>query len=105
MLEIPDKVKPDEDEYIMINKLKGRKRYATQQLQDLTEELQDAEEKLNDSLKPFIRGMFRKFYQYRTVLSNAVGCIAELDCLCTLADVSSDDSRGVMCKPEILDQE
>lgn len=103
-LEIPDKVKVDLDDYILQKKLKGRSRYVSQPLQDLTEELQDAEEKLHDSLKPFIRGMFRKFYQYRNILSNAVGCIGELDCLCALADVSADDSKGPMCKPEILDR-
>lgn len=46
--------------------------------------------------------MFHRFYEHRAIFSNAVACISELDCLCTLADVSSDDSFGPMCKPEVL---
>ena len=46
--------------------------------------------------------MFAKFYENRSIFSNAVSCIGELDCLCALADVSADDSFGPMCKPEIL---
>ena len=45
-LEIPDKVKVDEDEYILQTTLKGRKRYCTQTLEDFVEEMVDAEEML-----------------------------------------------------------
>lgn len=74
----------------------------TQALEDLTEELQLEEEVLNDSLKPFLRAMFRKFYDYRAIFSNATSCIGELDCLCTLSVVSADTRYGPMCKPEVL---
>lgn len=46
--------------------------------------------------------MFGRFYENRAIFSNAVSCIGELDCLCALADVSSDDTFGPMCKPEVL---
>ena len=97
-------MKLDEDDYIIVKELKTKNRYVTTALEELIEELENAEEKMKDKLKPFIRGMFRKFYEHRNILSNAVACIGELDCLCALADVSSDDSMGEMCKPEILDR-
>lgn len=74
----------------------------TSALEELTEKLQDVEAYLKDSLVPFLRTIFRRFYEHRGLFSNAVGCIAELDCLCTLAAVSADESQGPMCKPEIL---
>lgn len=33
---------------------------------------------------------------------NALQCVAELDCLCTLACISGDQSLGPMVKPDIL---
>ena len=77
----------------------------TEALDQFTEELEAAEKILSEGLIPFLRGMFRKFYDYRSVFSNAVTCVAELDCLCALGDVSADDSSGPMCKPEILDKQ
>lgn len=103
MLEFPDSVSLDEDEYIYVSKAGKKKRYITQSLEDINEELEAAEAVLHDSMIPFLRNMFGRFYQYRSVFSNAASCIGELDCLCALADVSSDTSSGPMCKPEILD--
>ena len=60
---------------------------------------------LQNSLIPFLRAMFQRFYEHRTIFSNAASCVAELDCLCALADVSGDNTNGVMCKPEILPRE
>ena len=74
----------------------------TQALEDLTQELEEAEEYLKNSLVPFLRFMFKRFYEYRAVFSLVAGCLGELDCLCALAQVSADDSHGTMCKPEIL---
>ena len=68
----------------------------------MAEELEEAEGVLNDSLKPFLRAMFRKFYDYRAVFSNATSCIGELDCLSALSVVSADTKHGPMCKPEVL---
>mmetsp|Transcript_30876 Transcript_30876/g.40997 ORF Transcript_30876/g.40997 Transcript_30876/m.40997 type:complete len:107 (+) Transcript_30876:626-946(+) len=48
--------------------------------------------------------MFKRFYEHRNIFSAAASCVAELDCLCALADVSADDSTGTMCKPEILER-
>ena len=71
-------------------------------LEDLTSELEEAELILEKSLVPFLRVMFRRFYEHRTIFSNAATCVGELDCLCALAEVSADTSTGVMCKPEVL---
>jgi len=53
---------------------------------------------------PFLRTIFKRFYEHRALFSNAVGCIGELDCLCSLAIVSADESQGPMCKPEVFAQ-
>jgi len=104
-LEFPEGVTVDEDEYVVTGKLKGKKRCVSQILEDLSEELEAAEEVLQNSLIPFLRNMFKRFYDHRFIFSNAVSCVAELDCLCALADVSGGDSAlgvGKMCKPEVL---
>jgi hypothetical protein len=51
--------------------------------------LEDNEEELNKELVPFIRAMFKTFYENRGLFTNAVSCVGELDCLCALAVVSS----------------
>ena len=71
-------------------------------LEEMTAELEEAEQILEKSLVPFLRVMFCRFYEHRTIFSNAASCVGELDCLCALADVSADSSNGVMCKPEVL---
>ena len=76
----------------------------TQTLEDLTEQLQEVEADLQNSLIPFLRAMFKRFYEHRAIFSNAASCVAELDCLCALAFVSGDDTHGPMCKPEIVEQ-
>lgn len=101
-IEFPSKHEVDLEEFTLTSKTRDKDRYLTETLQEMTEELQEAENCLKDSLVPFLRAMFHKFYENRAVFSNAVACIGELDCLCTLADVSGDDSFGPMCKPEVL---
>ena len=104
-LEFPDKFKGiDTDEYIFTSQVKGKKRYVTQALDDLKEELEEAEEYLKNAIVPYLRAIFRRFYEHRNIFSSAASCVAELDCLCALAEVSADDSNGVMCKPEIQER-
>ena len=64
--------------------------------------MKGAEDILKDALVPFLRAIFHRFYENRAIFSNAVSCIGELDCLCSLADISADHSFGPMCKPEVL---
>jgi DNA mismatch repair ATPase MutS len=61
--------------------------------------LEDTEEELNKELLPFIRAMFKKFYENRSLFTNAVSCVGELDCLCALAVVSGKEK---MCRPKVL---
>lgn len=51
---------------------KGRKRYQTDELRSMIERLEDAEEQFKDALVPFLREMFKKFYEHRSVFTRAV---------------------------------
>lgn len=46
--------------------------------------------------------MFGRFYKYRNIFTRAVQCAAELDCLCALAAISSNQDHGPMTRPEII---
>jgi DNA mismatch repair ATPase MutS len=63
--------------------------YHTDELRDLITRYEQAEEDLKHELLPFIRLMFKKFYDHRSLFSNTTSCVAELDCLCSLAAVSA----------------
>jgi DNA mismatch repair ATPase MutS len=52
---------------------------------------------------PFLRTMFKNFFNHKEIFALAVQCVAELDCLCALASISLDDTSGPMCRPEIVD--
>jgi len=56
-------------------------------------------------LIPFLRTMFKRFYQSKDTLTAAVNCVAELDGLCALACVSASTDQGPMTRPTILEQE
>lgn len=47
--------------------------------------------------------MFGKFYENKDMLTVAVQCAAELDCLCALAVISSNTEYGPMTRPEIIE--
>ena len=47
--------------------------------------------------------MFKRFYENRSVFSQAINCIAELDCLCALGCLSADQSLGTMTRPVVVD--
>lgn len=52
---------------------------------------------LAKALQPFCERFFYSFYQHRDVLYQAVSCIAELDCLSSLAKCAN--MLEVKCKP------
>ena len=66
-------------------------------------ELEEAEDKFKDALIPFLRNMFSKFYENKEILTRAVQCAAELDCLCALAVISSNTEYGPMSRPVIIE--
>lgn len=98
-IELPSTVKVDENEFDFTSQADRKKRYRTDHLSELVERLEEQEERLNNSLSPFLRNMFRQFYKFRRVFQNAVSCVAELDCLNSLASVSAHKK---MCKPQVL---
>lgn len=67
----------------------------------MVEELQEAEEELKAALLPFIRQIFKKFYESRNIFSQAINCVSELDCLCALGCLSADESQGKMTRPVV----
>jgi predicted ATP-binding protein involved in virulence len=66
-IELPSKVEVNEDEFILTSAVKTNKRYQTDTLRELVSTLEEKEEVLNNSLAPFIRGIFGRFYKYRSI--------------------------------------
>ncbi len=104
-LEMPEDMHKllDSDVFINTSNAKGRRRYQTDELRDIINELEEAEEGFKDALIPFLRVMFKKFYDNKEILTTAVNCVAELDCLCALAVVSASTEYGSMTRPTILE--
>jgi DNA mismatch repair protein MSH6 len=78
-------------------------RYQSPELKKLIEKLRDKEYELKEGVKPFLKKLFRKFYEKRQMWSTFVRCIGEIDCLVSLASVSYNTPN--MVKPEILDSD
>lgn len=91
------------DDYINTSNVKGKKRYQTDELRTIINELEEAEDKFKDALIPFLRTMFSKFYANKDLFTKAVQCAAELDCICALAEISSNTEYGPMARPIILE--
>ncbi len=103
-IEVADELtKKVPDHYINTSNAKGRKRYQTDDLRNMIETLEEKEEHFKDALVPFLREMFKKFYENREIFTRAVQCAAELDCLCALSIISSFEDYGPMCRPEIIE--
>lgn len=49
---------------------------------------------------PFICDYFKKFYERNAYWKRIIDCLAELDCLCSLAKLAY--SMDLRCRPEIL---
>lgn len=56
---------------------------------------------MKESVVPFLRAMFNKFYDFRSIFQNACNCVAEIDSLNSLAVVSANKTEK-MCKPKIV---
>eukprot|EP00347_Sterkiella_histriomuscorum_P017253 403350104 len=102
-IEVPEELtKKVPDHYTQTSTAKGRRRYQSDDLREMILQLEDAEEQFKDALVPFLREMFKKFYAHRQTFTRAVQCAAELDCLCALAIISSNEDQGPMTRPEII---
>ena len=91
------------DDYTNTSNIKGKKRYQTDELRGMVNELEDAEDVFKDALIPFLRTMVGKFYENKDLLTKAIHCASELDCLCALAVVSSNTEYGPMARPQIIE--
>ena len=66
-IELPEKVKVDAMDFTQTNKVKGKKRYVSDELSEFVEKLEQAEADLKNSLVPFLKSMFSRFYEFRQV--------------------------------------
>lgn len=103
-IEIPEKYvkgnkKPAEFEYT--SSRKGFQRFLTPEIKKWVDELESAEEILKQAIIPFICSLFSHFHSKSDIWSRAVSCLAELDCLCSLANYSMK-SDGIMSRPEFI---
>ena len=104
-LEIPERYvkgnkKPDDYEYT--SQRKGFQRFHTPEIKKWVEELEEAEEILKQAIIPFICSLFSHFHSKSAIWSRAVACLAELDCLCSIADYSMKGD-GKMVRPSFID--
>ena len=90
-----------DENYFVTSRLKSCKRFLCPELSNLTTLLVSEEVVYKARISPLIRDMFERFYQNREHWSSAVKCMAEIDALCSLAEVSN--SKG-MVKPDITHQ-
>lgn len=98
--EIPDSLTRHlPSDFDITSKLTKVKRYQTNQLRKLVEDLNEAEEALKAAISPFLIKIFKKFYKRQHVWSAFVNCIAEIDCLCSLAKVSKENN---FVKPKLI---
>lgn len=102
--DIPNnKAKDLPEDFNLTSKSQKFKRYQTQELSDLVEELEQAEEQLKEAISPFLSKLFRKFYKKQYLWSDFIACIAEIDCLMSLAEVAKSEDN--MVKPVIVSRE
>lgn len=86
--------------YFPTTKSKKFQRVQNKELSELVEELEVAEENLRNAISPFLLKLFKKFYKKQYLWSEFVACIAEIDCLMSLAEVSKTEND--MVKPIII---
>lgn len=101
-LEVPESVvnAKQPKEYELKSRKKGYKRFHTPVIRDLLAQLASAEARKDEALKDQSRKVFHKFDEDYKYWMKAVQCLAVLDCLLSLALVSSQ-SDGYS-KPEVV---
>lgn len=87
-----------DDNFFVTTKLKHTRRFLTNELSNLTTQLTNEEVVYKARISPLIRDMFERFYQNRMHWSCAIKCMAEIDALISLAEVSNERN---MVKPII----
>jgi hypothetical protein len=57
---------------MMTSKFYGKLRYQTNELRRIIDELEEAEENLKNTLIPFLKKMFGKFFETRELFTRAI---------------------------------
>ncbi|KRX06928.1 P-loop containing nucleoside triphosphate hydrolase [Pseudocohnilembus persalinus] len=91
------------DEFILIGKTKATTRFQTEEINELLIKLEQLENDLQEQLIPFIQEYIMKFYKHRDQWFQAIQCLKELDCLCSLAKCSRN-MGNTLCKPQFTNQ-
>ena len=99
-LEIPENVLEKVDkprEFVITSKKKGVVRMHTPEIERCLTLMDDYELKLNKGLLVFVVDYFRRFYERKAYWSQVILCLAELDCLCSLAKLAVQMTGS--CRP------
>jgi len=100
-LEVPaSKVKLATDDYELASGTKTLKRYVTDGTREFLERQVSAEEQRERALMDIQRKMFSQFSKHADTWRKAIGCLALLDCLLSLASYSLGLDGG--CFPTLL---
>ncbi len=100
-LEVPENV-PVPKDYNITSKKKGFRRYWTDFITNQLREISDAEADIERIEKDQMRLMFERFDKHRSEWAKATECLAHIDALLSLAEVSSlpEYSRPHICRYE-----
>ncbi len=86
-------------DYKMTTSKKGYLRFHTDEILKLVEKLDTLQESLKEEMKKFNHLLFKQFYSKSAMINEYIKNIAELDCLASLASVSSDSG---MVRPQFI---
>ena len=86
--------------FTITSKKKGIIRYHIPAIEKLLTRMDDLELKLNKLLVEFIIGYFRRFYERKAYWNQVILCLAELDCLCSLASLTNQMKTS--CRPKVF---
>ena len=89
------------DDFHVVSKTAKVSRYYDQFLRDTLKELALADEDLNTAKSGIFQRTVLRFHQYESQFKKLVDQIGKIDCLVSLAIVSSKSS-GVMCRPSFI---
>ncbi|KAL1519505.1 hypothetical protein AB1Y20_023022 [Prymnesium parvum] len=90
------------DEFTLMSQKKGWRRFWDEDIREQVGVYLEAKERLEHALAQGANRLFGRFAKFFALWNRAVSCAAELDCLVSLARVSS--SPG-MCRPVFVEQQ
>jgi DNA mismatch repair ATPase MutS len=76
-------------ELLFTSKRDKYQRFQTKEIKELVDQLEDVEQRKEAAITPFICKIFLNFHNHHLTWSQLIRCMCELDCLCSLAVVSS----------------